>query len=246
MTFTEHTPENGFLLPRCLSGNLLVVTVSATTGGLLSDGYAVGDRLSVCLGVSPREGDAVLVESGGDCHVRSFFCDDDGQPWLVREGREGGAVPLVDGDVRVLGVVASVEQRSPRASAAACLKAVRRARGVLSAARRLTSAQVDDVLRAVAPEVRSGRQWYAVWRALLDRQQYESAALHSFCQRVRRLLPAHPHLPVAKEVGRMGVQSFAKSVDLWSAANAPVGGTFFQDYLRVARLTLQLLDRQLL
>ena len=44
----------------------------------------------------------------------------------------------------------------------------------------------------------------------------------------------------------MGVQSFAKSVDLWSAANAPVGGTFFQDYLRVARLTLQLLDRQLL
>lgn len=246
MTFTPHTSENGFWLPKCLSGSLLSVTVSARDGGLLADGYAVGDRLQVCLGVPLRDNDPVLVESGDDCHVRTFMSDEDGRPWLVRLDGEGDAVSLGQADVRVLGVVLTVEQQAPRASAAACLKAVQRARSGAAAFRQLTPQQLDDVLRAVAPEVRHGRLWYAVWRALLDREQYAATDLSTFCQRVRQQLPDHPFPPVPKEVGRMAVLSFAKPVASWTSANAPVHGTFFQDYLSVARLTLHLLDRQLL
>ncbi len=58
-----------------------------------------------------------------------------------------------------------------------------------------------------------------------------------FCLRVAQAVPNHRHLPVAKELGRLAVQSFRRRVALWRADDAPVGGQRFADYLRIARLT---------
>lgn len=57
----------------------------------------------------------------------------------------------------------------------------------------------------------------------------------NFCNRVARLLPEHEHLPVAKELSRMAVQSFAKPVSMWDINNAPVKGTRFYDYMQIAK-----------
>ena len=54
---------------------------------------------------------------------------------------------------------------------------------------------------------------------------------------VKWLLPDHEHLPTAKELSRMAVQSFVKKIDLWDRNDAPVRGNRFDYYLRIARMT---------
>lgn len=54
---------------------------------------------------------------------------------------------------------------------------------------------------------------------------------------VKWLLPDHEHLPTVKELSRMAVQSFVKKIDLWDRNDAPVTGTRFDYYLRIARMT---------
>ena len=60
-----------------------------------------------------------------------------------------------------------------------------------------------------------------------------------FCQRVKSVVPEHRHLPAYEELQRMNVQSFARSVRLWDAQNAPVKGKRFDDYLALAQKTRQ-------
>ena len=83
-------------------------------------------------------------------------------------------------------------------------------------------------------EVKHARQWYAVFRAMVDYNVIADSAIQQFCERVKSLLPAHEHLPNYKEVGRMAVLSFAKRVSMWNEDNAPVTGYRYRDYLSIA------------
>ena len=71
-------------------------------------------------------------------------------------------------------------------------------------------------------------------RVLIDCEQVNENDYNGFCQRVERLLPEHKHKPVAKELSRVAVLSFRKSVQLWDASNAPVSGSRFNDYKEIA------------
>ena len=86
----------------------------------------------------------------------------------------------------------------------------------------------------IGDEVKHARQWYAVFRAMVDYNVIADSAVQQFCERVKNLLPAHEHLPNYKEVGRMAVLSFAKRISMWNEDNAPVTGYRFRDYLSIA------------
>ena len=70
--------------------------------------------------------------------------------------------------------------------------------------------------------------------AMLDYCVTPEGDFSNFCTRVRRLLPEHGHLPEAKEVARMAVQSFSKPVALRQSNNAPVMGSRFREYQSIA------------
>jgi hypothetical protein len=91
----------------------------------------------------------------------------------------------------------------------------------------------------VAPMVKQGRQWYAVYRALVDKRAVEDGAYAEFVQRVCVLVPSHSHLPQVSELRRMEVQSFRRCVELWDAEDAPVSGARFDTYLQIARTTME-------
>ena len=55
----------------------------------------------------------------------------------------------------------------------------------------------------------------------------------NFCDRVKRLLPDHEHLPDHKDLMRINVLSFTKPLSMWVESNAPVKGQRFRDYLRI-------------
>ena len=91
--------------------------------------------------------------------------------------------------------------------------------------------------------VKHGRQWYAVYRAMVDKGVLEDGNYTDFCESVTTLLPDHGHLPVPGELRRMAVQTFRKSPTLWERGDAPVSGQRFDDYLRIANLTAEKLRK---
>ena len=105
----------------------------------------------------------------------------------------------------------------------------------------LADKDVDGCLTAIGDDVRHARQWYAVLRVLIDGGLWAEGGYDSFCQHLATLLPDHGHLPASKELSRMAVFSFAKSVYLWDENNAPVSGARFRDYKAIALRMQELL-----
>jgi SOS-response transcriptional repressor LexA len=226
------------LIPKALMGPHPEMYIPAIGDSMIEAGYEEGDLLRVRFGVEPRDGKDMLMLIDGASTVKTLFTDEDGVKWLVPQNDEYTAFPLSDDmDVRVLGMVVGVEKDSPHHSSNSCLKAIRKAKQRMKAVKRLSDEQVDVIICEMGNEVRHARQWYAVYRALVDHELTDKDDFDGLCKRVHRLLPDHDHKPTAKELSRMAVQSFAKPVVLWDRKDAPVQGVRYDDYLRIARLT---------
>ena len=202
-----------------------------------------GDILRVFISMVPHDGDIVVVKISDRFTVRALFTDEQGRQWLIPRNEQYDAIPIDEAAIiSILGSVVSIERRMPRASSADCIKAIRRTVARRQEPQRPTAEQVDAVIAAVAPEVGNGRQWYAVYRALADAGCTPEGCFREFAERVGRVVPGHAHLPVAKELGRLAVQSFRKRVALWDASDAPVSGQRFADYRRLAQHCASLVE----
>ena len=234
--------DDYLMLPKTLVGMQPEMFVTVAGDSMADAGFEQGDLLRVRFGVTARDGDYVLAMVDGACTVKTLFTDEEGTPWLVPQNERYDAIRLTEQmDVRLLGVVVGVEKAAVRAPSRTVLAAIRRAKSKQRQAMRLSDQEVDRHIIAMGAHVRHARQWYAVFRALVDYGVLADTDTLPFCERVQRLLPEHGHLPANKELMRMQVQSFAKRVALWDPDNAPVSGTRFRDYLRIAQTTGRLL-----
>ncbi len=200
-------------------------------------GYEPDDKLQVVLGDVAHDTDVVLVSLDNRATVKTLFTDADGTKWLVPQNDAYDPIQLTDDmDVRILGVVVGVIKDTPRISTRDLQRSVQRMKNKNKTARELSDKEVDDILVCMGHVVKHARQWYAVYRMMVDRRVQKEGDFKGFCERIVRLLPNHAHQPVAKEISRMAVLSFDKPVSLWISSNAPVGGTRFKDYLNIALL----------
>lgn len=238
----EEDIDDYILLPKKLVGIHPEMFVPAVGDSMVDVGYEPGDLLRVRFGMEAMDGDNVLAMIDGACTVKSLFTDEDGTKWLVPQNEKYAAIRLTDDmDVRFLGVVVGVEKGRVRASSRQMLQSVRRTKNQQRQAARLSEEKVDRILIRMGEEVKHARQWYAVYRAMVDFDIVPEDSVQEFCERVKRLLPEHEHLPAHKEVGRMAVQSFSKRVSMWNEENAPVSGARYRDYLSIALQTSRLL-----
>lgn len=229
-------------LPKALVGLSPEMMVPVSGDSMIDAGYEDGDLLLVRFGVSCHDLDNVLAMVDGLCTVKTLMTDELGQKWLVPRNVKYRAIALSeDMEIKILGVVKGVQKQTPRPSAREILQIIRRTKNELQAVRKLSNDEVDACIVTVGKEVKHARQWYAVQRTLVDCEQAEEGDFNAFCERVARLLPDHDHLPIAKELSRMAVFSFAKPVALWDVSNAPVAGKWFQDYRSIALLMKSLL-----
>ena len=105
----------------------------------------------------------------------------------------------------------------------------------------ITEECVSHAIKAIAPMVEVGRQWYAVCRVLVDVKVVTEGDFEGFCQRVKAEVPDHNNLPTRIELQRMAVQSFKKPVAMWNELNAPVQGKRYNDYVKIAERMQELL-----
>lgn len=222
------------LLPKELVGQYPEIMVPAEGESMLDAGYEPGDNLRIRMGITAHDNDNVLAWVDGRCTIKSFMTDEDGVKWLVPQNADYDAIELTDDmDWRILGVVVGVEKASTRASSRTLLQSIRRTKSKKRAAKKLTDEEVDARIVKIGVTVQHARQWYAVYRALRDKDLTGEDDYLAFCDRVKGLLPLHKHLPEPKEISRMAVQSFAKQIAFWTESNAPVRGARFRDYLNI-------------
>lgn len=199
-----------------------------------------GDAVKVQTNAHVHDGDVVLVMIDEEFTVKSYCEDEDGHPWLIPQNEAYEAFPLMESEnTCILGVVKEVIKATPRVAARACMKLIRKAK--MKEPPALTHQQVEEMIVDVAPMVKNGRQWYAVFRALVDKKYLGKCDFEAFCDLVASVVPGHEHLPDAGQMQRLAVQSFAKPIVLWDENDAPVKGKPFKDYRRIADRALELL-----
>lgn len=230
------------LMPRRLMGSTPEFYINVIGDSMRDAGFEPGDRIRVRTDVSVRDGDIVVASVDGEFTVKVFFTDDRGRRWLLPQNDAYSPI-LITGQMHfdIVGCVVELVKEAPHLSSGNCLKAIRQAQSRM----RIPPEQraVERALCDIAPAVDNGRQWYAVYRALCDREAVPRDDYHGFAEMVRRTVPSHPHPPVPSELMRMATGSFRKPVGLWDRADAPVKGKCFEGYLRIARRMLELLSQ---
>ena len=214
-------------------------------GGDSMEGVSIedGDILRVKAQPTANDGDVVLAMFDGDSTVKTYCEDEKGQPWLVPQNPKYKAFPMSDADdACIVGVVIEIIKQRPRVKFRDCQTLIEEAKEARNMGEEITEGQVSRAIKAIAPMVELGRQWYAVCRVLGDVKVVTEGDFEGFCQRVKAEVPEHPHLPARDEMVRMAVQSFKKPVAMWNELNAPVQGKRYKDYVKIAERMQELLE----
>lgn len=232
-------------LPRELLSKHPEFAIAVTGDSMKDAGIIPGDRVRVTCGVAPFDGDIVLASIDDEYTLKVFYKDDEGRKWLVPQNERYKPV-LLDGKtkVRVLGTVSEVIKRAPRVETRLCRKLVRSALEEKTKSRSISLKEAEEAVRKIAPKVKKGRHWFAVYRALADKSVVSAGDFDGFCALVVRVVPDHDHLPVADEMQRMNDGCFKKSLNLWTEEKAPVKNKHYKLYLSIGVEMTRLLEEK--
>ena len=201
-----------------------------------------GDLVLVDCETTPHDNDVVLAKIDGESLIKGYFEDNDGEIWLIPQNEDYEAISLSEKSLAIIvGVISRVLKKSPRITSRSAMKYIQKKKAKMAPKVEVTPEQVSETIRRISSEVKAGRQWYAVFRPLVDVSFFSAKSYDAFVDMVRKEVPLHEHLPKRLELQRMAVGCFTKPVRNWREDNAPVQGTRFYKYKAIALQTFDLL-----
>lgn len=235
--------DESVTIPKSLMGSRPVFAITVKGDSMKDAGIMPGDMAYVEMREEVNDGDIVLACIDNDsCTIKTFFCDDNGQRWLLPRNKDYKPILLKEGmNVRIMGKVVSIKRETARASFRDCMRILKDAREEQREEKVITREKVVAAIRKVAGEIAVGRMWYAAYRVFVDKKVVRENDYEGFLSLVEEAVPEHPNIPKAVELSRMCIDSFRKPLALWESENAPVQGKRFKDYLRIGRLTQEAL-----
>ena len=159
--------------------------------------------------------------------------DEQGNAWLVPRNPKYAPFRITE-DMRITGLVIRCIKSNTSSAYADLARILKKAQLTPEPTPPSEKAIAQAVLY-ICDSVSNGRQWFAVYRALADTGAIRDNDFTTFANLVADLLPEHPCLPVVSEMRRMNVQSFRKPLHLWKPYDAPVSGSIFEKYVRLAQ-----------
>lgn len=214
-----------------------ILSIDVRGDSMEDAGIYEGNRIEVLLtdnesGV--RDGDVVVADVDGGVTVKTFYRDEEGDCWLLPHNEKYAPIQLTD-DIpwRIVGKVIAVRTDNPHTSTAGMLKIMKRAKKKKEEVVP-TQKQVAKAIRKAADRVVYQRQWFAVYRVLVDTGALLKNDFASFIELVRQTVPDHAALPTLTQMQRMNEFSFKKPLPLWDRYNAPVQGSRFDEYYCIA------------
>lgn len=222
-----------------------ILSIDVRGDSMEDAGIYEGNRIEVLLtdnesGV--RDGDVVVADVDGGVTVKTFYRDEDGDRWLLPHNEKYAPIQLTN-DIpwRIVGKVIAVRTDNPHTSTAGMLRIMKRAKKKKEEVVP-TQKQVAKAIRKAADRVVYQRQWFAVYRVLVDTGALLKNDFASFIELVRQTVPDHAALPTLAQMQRMNEFSFKKPLPLWDRYNAPVQGSRFDEYYCIALEVKEILD----
>ena len=209
--------------------------VRAIGNSMIGANIFEGDQLTVRAGANAKSGDIVVVFIDGNATVKAYFEDESGTRWFLPQNDMYNPIRVDENmDVRIVGTVLSVQHNDPRVEYKECMKMVRNATRS-SSDKPITETMIARALKAVMPMIQNNRQWFSIYRVLVDRKRIPNEGYVSFVNLIQDLLGEDaPNLSV-DDLRRTSVMCFAEPFVMWTPENAPIGEKRFYDYLNIAR-----------
>lgn len=237
-------PERGeyIMLPRELVGLHPVFVIHVAGDSMKNAGLHDGDQVSLEVCENFNDGDIVVVSINDEYTIKTYFVDTEGNHWLVPCNKDYAPIRLTeDMNIRFFGRVVNIIKAPQRPSYRELAKAVNEA---IKQQRSTTlDERIERTIRRVADKVKTVRQWFAVYKGMVTKRAFPNGEYEEFALLVHRIVPDHKHPADARELRRMEELSFRKSPVLWDEKNAPVTGKRFDDYLRIAQLTMEEVEK---
>ena len=242
-TMCHNDSVESVLLPKELLSMHPEFMIPVRGDSMIGAGIETGDVVKVIGDMTPYDGDIVLACIDGEYTLKTYCEDEEGQKWLLPQNENYQPILLSeDSNVRIYGRVKEVVKQTPRLSYKDCLKIINRAKQQRAKKNVVTKEKAEWAIREIADMVKQGRQWYAVYRPLEEKDVVDEDDFDAVCNMVAAIVPIHKHLPKADELQRMAVLSFRKPVKQWNPKDAPVKGKRFKDYQQIGLEMLALLD----
>lgn len=232
------------MLPHELVKSNVSFTINVSGDSMKDENILDGDKVKVQAGLPVRDGDIIIASINNECTLKAYYEDNKNNKWLVPRNEMYEPIRLTEEmDIRIIGTVTSIIKDNPRVAYSELVNTIKRKQCDTPEKKKVISKErVEEVICKMGDVVKQVRQWYAVFRAMVDAEVLRENEYEQFVAKVLTLLPMHQHLPVAPELRRMAVQSFRKPVSKWSSHDAPVSGYRFEAYQRIANLTLEELE----
>jgi len=231
------------LLPKELLSMHPEFMIPVRGDSMIGAGIVAGDVVKVIGDMTPYDGDIVLACIDGEYTLKTYCEDEEGKKWLLPQNENYQPILLGEvSNVRIYGRVKEVVKQTPRMSYKDCLKIINRAKQQHATKNTVTKEKAEWAIREIAEMVKQGRQWYAVYRPLEEKDVVDEDDYDTVCSMVGEIVPDHKHLPKADELQRMAVLSFRKPVKQWNPKDAPVKGKRFKDYHQIGLQMLALLE----
>ena len=235
-------PEGYLLLPSGSSGINSRFAVSVKGDSMVGAGIDDGDELDVICTPVASDGDIVVAYIDGETTVKMFFTDRHGRHWLVPCNKKYKPILLEKYQTaHIVGRVVKVHKEAMRGSYRELDRLVCESEDYIIRPEQTNSERVVTVVRNVAPLVKQRRHWYAVYRALIDKNLWDRDEQNTFVEMVAAAVPDHAHLPTTAELYRMEVDSFRHPVRFWDESKAPVTGARFKSYVNIANAVFEAL-----
>ena len=232
-------PSDFIMMPKAFLSMCPEGMIKVQGNSMLDAGICDGDWVKMTIAQEPKDGDIVVVVIGSECTLKSYYEDDNGVRWLIPQNKaEEGKYRVIRLDdtlekVYLCGVVKEILKALPRVSTRSLRSTLNALKAYADEEPKITEQRVNEVIRIVAADIKIGRQWYAVYKPMEEK--------NVFCKRVRKVVPRHEHLPRTDEMQTMAVESFSKPVSKWDEKKAPVKGKRYKAYKDLAERTKKLL-----
>lgn len=236
---------DGEMVPIPLSFLKICDFVLAVHGDSMKDaGILNGDDVIVKHDVRFEDGDVVVAWLDGETSLKSYYKDDDGEVWLVPANDAYTPIRVSDyTTVYILGKVTKISKKAPRMSYSVMRKSLQKMQE--KQCRKLTDDMVRDALTQVLTDIKVGRMWFCVYRALVDVGYLRKGGYEQLKVRMDELFPENEFNISLREISRMDVGSFSKPASRWNEEDAPVTGKRFKEYHKLCTALTDLLNAQM-
>ena len=190
---------------------------------MIDAGIMQFDSMKARLNAPVTDGKVVLAYYEGRTYVGVYCKDKDGNAWVLPMNKRYRKIYLKDDkEAKIVGRVQELERREVEVDAHVCNRLIDEAMKELQKPKVIEQIHVSWAIQQIQAAITTNRWWFSVYKAMVQLEVHTKDDYEGFCERIRREVPDHKHLPDPIELSRLDILSFSKPIAKWNIKDAPI------------------------